>query len=67
MAKDQLIDSHVSEKQAKLAIKALYNHAKKRQAEQEEKELLPGKEAHVWLQVAVKRIHAEKKLKPQRM
>ncbi|KAG8742500.1 hypothetical protein FRC10_001334 [Ceratobasidium sp. 414] len=59
-----LIDSHVSIKQAKLAIDALLKHAAKVQAEREETELLGAKDELVWLNVNVKRVHPEKKLKP---
>ncbi|QRV77622.1 ribosomal protein L1p/L10e family [Ceratobasidium sp. AG-Ba] len=59
-----LIDSHVSVKQSKLAIDALLKHAAKVQAEQDETELLGAKDELVWLNVNVKRIHPEKKLKP---
>ncbi|KAG9085913.1 hypothetical protein FRC06_003370 [Ceratobasidium sp. 370] len=59
-----LIDSHVSVKQAKLAIDALLKHAAKVQAERDETELLGAKDELVWLNVNVKRVHPEKKLKP---
>lgn len=59
-----LIDSHVSVKQAKLAVEALLKHAEKVQAERDETELLGAKEELVWLNVAVKQVHPEKKLKP---
>ncbi|KAG8700180.1 hypothetical protein FRC08_004861 [Ceratobasidium sp. 394] len=59
-----LIDSHVSVKQTRLAIDALLKHAAKVQAEREETELLGGKDELVWLNVNVKRVHPEKKLKP---
>ncbi|KAH7337029.1 ribosomal protein L1p/L10e family-domain-containing protein [Rhizoctonia solani] len=60
----KLIDSHVSTKQAKLAIDALLKHNEKYQAEKEESELLGAKEEVVWLNVAVKKVYPEKKLKP---
>jgi ribosome biogenesis protein UTP30 len=66
MAED-LIDSHVSLEQAQKAINALHKHAKKRQEEREETELLPGKEQNVWLVVGVKKIYPEGKLKPFKM
>ncbi|CAE6464115.1 unnamed protein product [Rhizoctonia solani] len=59
-----LIDAHVSTKQATLAIEALLKHNAKRQAEKEESELLGAREEVVWLNVAVKKAHPEKKLKP---
>lgn len=59
-----LIDSHVSVKQAKLAIDALLKHNEKHQAEKEEKDLLGSREEVVWLGVTVKKVHPEKKLKP---
>ncbi|KAI0315590.1 ribosomal protein L1p/L10e family-domain-containing protein [Amylostereum chailletii] len=62
--KTELIDGHVSAKQCKKAVDALLAHARKHQAAREETELLPGKEQHVWLQVAVKQMHPEHKLKP---
>ncbi|GJE91908.1 ribosomal protein L1 [Phanerochaete sordida] len=67
MAAAQLIDEHVSEKQCKLAVDALLKHESKRQEKLQESQLLPGKEQHVWLQVTVKQMHAEKKLKPHRI
>ncbi|CAE6442638.1 unnamed protein product [Rhizoctonia solani] len=60
----KLIDSHVSTKQAKLAIDALLKHHEKHQAEKEESELLGAKEEVIWLNVAVKKAYPEKKLKP---
>jgi ribosome biogenesis protein UTP30 len=59
-----LIDSHVSVKQAKLAINALLKYNEKYQAEREEKDLLGAREEMVWLNVAVKKVYPEKKLKP---
>ena len=63
----KLIDSHVSTKQAKLAIGALLKHSEKHRAEKEESELLGAKEEVMWLNVAVKKVHPEKKLKPLSM
>ena len=65
--KDELIDSKVSSSQCKLAIDALLKHALKHKSEQEKNELLPGKEQFIWLMLAVKKVHAEKKLKPYKM
>ena len=63
----ELIDGHVSAKQCKKAVEALLKHEVKRQAEQQESQLLPGKEQSVWLGVTLKQMHPEKKLKPHRM
>ncbi|KAG8770354.1 hypothetical protein FRC12_004315 [Ceratobasidium sp. 428] len=59
-----LIDSHVSVKQVKLAVDALLKHAAKVQTERDETELLGAKDELVWLNVNVKQVHPEKKLKP---
>ena len=67
MVAPDLIDNHVSAKQCKLAVEALLKHETKRQAKLEESSLLPGKEQYVWLQVTVKQMHPEKKLKPHKM
>ncbi|KZT38913.1 ribosomal protein L1 [Sistotremastrum suecicum HHB10207 ss-3] len=67
MGSDTLIDDHVSQKQTKLAAVALHKHALSKQAQRESTELLPGKEEYVWLVVAVKKVHPEKKLKPFRI
>ena len=67
MASSELIDDHVSTRQCKLAVDALLEHEAKRYAKQQESQLLPGKEQHVWLVVTVKQMHPEKKLKPHRM
>ncbi|KZV70387.1 ribosomal protein L1 [Peniophora sp. CONT] len=64
MAGSDLIDERVSIKQCKKAVDALLAHASKKQAEAEESSLLGGKEQHIWLQVAVKKMHPEHKLKP---
>ncbi|KDQ09448.1 hypothetical protein BOTBODRAFT_69143 [Botryobasidium botryosum FD-172 SS1] len=61
------IDSHVSVKQAKLAVNALLKHEQKVQDEHEETELLPDKASIIWLVVAVKQMHPEKKLMPHRI
>ena len=63
----ELIDGHVSVKQCEHAVTALMEYALKRQEKREENELLPGKEESIWLQVSVKEIHGEAKLKPHRM
>ncbi|THH17002.1 hypothetical protein EW146_g3724 [Bondarzewia mesenterica] len=64
ISKKELIDEHVSLLQCRRAVTALLDHATKFQQEKQEKELLPGKEQHVWLQVGVKKMYPEKKLKP---
>lgn len=62
-----LIDGHVSFKQCRLAVTALMEYGLKEQQKREENELLPGKEESIWLQIAVKEVHAEAKLKPRKM
>lgn len=64
---EALIDEHVSPKQCKKAIKALHAFQSKKDEKVAETELLPGKEQFVWLQVAVKKMQPEKKLKPFKM
>lgn len=64
---DTLIDDHVSRKQADLAVTALLDHIKKVHAKRDEKELLGAPEEHIWLVLATKRMHPEKKLKPFKM
>lgn len=64
---DELIDAHVSGNQSKLAVTALLKHALKHKSDQEQNELLPDKEQFVWLTLAVKQVHPEKKLKPFKM
>ncbi|KAG1751064.1 ribosomal protein L1p/L10e family-domain-containing protein [Suillus lakei] len=64
MAKTELIDSHISVKQCTRAVHALHAYASKKQKEQEENELLPSNEQYVWLQITVKRMHPEHKIKP---
>jgi len=63
----QLIDDHVSAKQSGRAVTALMEYALKQQEKREENELLPGKEENIWLQIAVKEVHAEAKLKPHKI
>ncbi|KAF8269388.1 ribosomal protein L1p/L10e family-domain-containing protein [Lactarius quietus] len=63
----ELIDGRVSVKQCKRAVTALMEYALKQQQKREENELLPGKEEYIWLQISVKRVHAEAKLKPRRI
>ena len=63
----ELIDSHVSAKQCGRAVTALMEYALKHQEKRDESELLPGKEENIWLQIAVKEIHGQAKLKPHKM
>jgi hypothetical protein len=63
----ELIDDHVSVKQCRHAVTALMEYVLKEKQKREENELLPGKEENIWLQIAVKEVHAEAKLKPHRM
>ncbi|KAF8627414.1 hypothetical protein AX17_006229 [Amanita inopinata Kibby_2008] len=67
MAKDELVDKHVSLHQSELAIKALHSHQTKKQAKAQENELLPGKEENIWLNVTVKRVSSAQKIKPIRI
>lgn len=67
MSQGELLDSRVSINQCKLAIEALRDHELKKEQEKEETELLPGKEQYVWLVLAVKKVHPEKKLMPFKM
>lgn len=64
---DSLIDDHVSTKQADLAVSALLDYIKKVHAKKDEQELLGATEEHIWLVLATKRMHPEKKLKPFKM
>ncbi|KAF8843260.1 ribosomal protein L1 [Paxillus ammoniavirescens] len=64
MAKTELIDSHVSVKQCKRAIEALHAYATKLEKKRAETELLPSNDQHIWLQIAVKTMQPEQKLKP---
>ncbi|PCH40426.1 ribosomal protein L1 [Wolfiporia cocos MD-104 SS10] len=67
MAKEALVDNHVSLKQCDLAVNALLKHVSKVQEQRAERELLPGKEQNVWLVITVKHMHPEKKLMPARI
>ncbi|KAI5896268.1 ribosomal protein L1 [Schizophyllum commune H4-8] len=67
MAADELIDGHVSQKQAEKALNALLAYATKRAEKQAETELLGGREQHIWLNVAEKTIVPNRRLKPQRI
>ncbi|KAJ7243772.1 ribosomal protein L1p/L10e family-domain-containing protein [Mycena rebaudengoi] len=64
MANDDLIDTHVSAKQCKLAVEALHAHSAKLSEKKGETELLPGKEHNIWLNVTVKKIASVHKFKP---
>ncbi|KAF9046374.1 ribosomal protein L1p/L10e family-domain-containing protein [Panaeolus papilionaceus] len=61
---DVLIDSHVSLNQCKKAVEALHSHQTKKKEKFEENQILPAKEQHVWLNVTVKKLSPEHKLKP---
>ncbi|KAJ7644470.1 ribosomal protein L1p/L10e family-domain-containing protein [Roridomyces roridus] len=64
MAKESLIDDHVSVPQCKRAIDAIHAHHSKHTEKQRETELLPGKEQNLWLQVTVKKISSVHRFKP---
>ena len=64
---DKLIDSRVPVQQCRKAVDALLSHSLKIHQKKKEKELLPANEDNIWLVVAVKKIHQEKKLKPRKM
>lgn len=64
---EELIDDRVSFTQSKKAVTALMKHARSFAEKKAETELLPGKEQHVWLVLAVKKMQPSKKLKPQKM
>ena len=66
-ASSSLIDARVSLEQCRKAADALLSHARKHQAEKDESSLLPGNEVFIWLQIAVKKVHATHSLKPHRM
>jgi ribosome biogenesis protein UTP30 len=66
-SKDELVDSHVSERQCKLAIEALRNHVLEKKRERDDEELLPTKVQHVWLIVSVKKMYPQHKIKPFKM
>ncbi|KAJ7802182.1 ribosomal protein L1p/L10e family-domain-containing protein, partial [Mycena olivaceomarginata] len=59
-----LIDGKVDKNQAKKAIDALHAHTTKAQQKQQDTQLLPAKEQHVWLNVTVKKIASAHKFKP---
>lgn len=67
MGTNVLIDDHVSTHQCEKALNALLVHALKKNQQTEETELLGGREQHVWLNVTVKQMQPEKKLKPFKM
>ncbi|KAF8513783.1 ribosomal protein L1p/L10e family-domain-containing protein [Gautieria morchelliformis] len=62
-----LIGGHVSLEQCHKAASALLKHAREKQRELDETELLPGKEQHVWLVMTVKRMQPMKNLKPHQI
>ncbi|KAJ7205960.1 ribosomal protein L1p/L10e family-domain-containing protein [Mycena pura] len=61
---DELIDGHVSLKQCSLAVNTLHAHAAKIEKQQEESQLLSGKEQTVWLNVTVKKVASAHRFKP---
>jgi ribosome biogenesis protein UTP30 len=63
----ELIDGHVPVNQCRRAVMALMEYALKQQEKREENQLLPGNEENIWLQIAVKEIYGEVKLKPHKM
>jgi len=60
----ELIDSHVSLEQCRQAVEALHSHEIKKKEKFEERQVLPAKDQHIWLNVTVKQIPAHHKLKP---
>ncbi|KAG7444199.1 ribosomal protein L1 [Guyanagaster necrorhizus] len=67
MAGDELIDSRVSVTQCERAVDAIHAHQTKKTDKESASELLPGKEQTVWLNVAVKKVAAERKIMPVRI
>ena len=68
MAKDTLIDKHVSMKQCEKAIEALLKYTQKRRAEEDESSLFRDEEKALWLVIALKQMQPnDYKLKPHRM
>ena len=65
--KHELIDGRVSSDQCSLAISALLSHVRKAEAKKAETQMFSGKEQNFWLQITVKQMHPEKKLKPSKM
>jgi ribosome biogenesis protein UTP30 len=66
MAGAELLDSHVSLDQCKLAVDALHKHSQA-EKQRQENQLLPGEEQHIWLVLAVKEIHHRQKVIPFKM
>jgi len=69
MTEDKLVEGLVSTSQISKAIEALYAYEKKKQAQAEETELLPGKEPTICLIVTFKRIQIplKDKIRPIKM
>ena len=59
-----LIDEHVSETQLKKAVDALLKYSTTKKAKSDEEDLLGATDEHIWIVLAVKKSHPEKKLKP---
>lgn len=67
ISNDELIDEHVSVKQCQKAVNALLAYELKKDAKRQEKELITAKEPHVWLNVTVKKMAPNAKVKPAKM
>ncbi|KXN82821.1 Putative ribosome biogenesis protein C8F11.04 [Leucoagaricus sp. SymC.cos] len=67
MAKETLVDDHVSSSQILKAVEALHAYESKKQAQREETELLPGKEPNIWLNVTVKQVAPKNRIKPYKI
>jgi len=67
MSKDEVVDSRVSLNQVRKAVEALHSHELKKKEKFEENQLLPAKEQNLWLNVTVKAIPSNHKLKPVKM
>lgn len=65
--KHELIDGRVSADQCSLAVSTLLSHVRKAEAKKAETQMFSGKEQNLWLQVTVKQMQPEKKLKPAKM
>lgn len=68
MARDTLIDKHVSTKLCEKAIEALLKYTQKRRAEEDESTLFRDEEQAIWLVIGLKQMQPNAyKLKPHRM
>ncbi|KAF7313770.1 hypothetical protein HMN09_00534100 [Mycena chlorophos] len=59
-----LIDGRVSLDQCKRAVDALHKHFEQHRKAEDETNLLPAKEQHVWLSITVKKISSVHRFKP---